>query len=590
MTATFWNHYRPLIVRLLVGAISIGLLVLSATDQANAAVEIQSSSPRTLTVSPDQPMEILLSVRHQADWSCRWELLGVGRLEGDVRDPAILYIPPRSVDHPPARATIRITVTDSSGKTLTDSLTFILESSETDPDHPDDPAEPTVETLLQQAEVSIKKQYYTTPEGRSAFYYYRQVLQRSPENRRAIEGLNQILDYYAKRIRSAVSSSTAESYWKRYQKVIAYLKTVAHDEARQTEFERLQRHGDLLRWKRIGRDRLQSGRLSEALDACNRIIAIDPKSGLAMQMIVQLIETADQKGRQQILEGNYGAARKTFEVALNALEAVSAPQSRRIEHLPPQSAIQGRIRMLETLQKADQALAAGLPDQAWSLYIQSYNADFKELMEEKAREVAHRYLAFAIYAIDAAQYRIAALNLRHYMMTAEMVGRIATNSGSALVNVIESRKNRIDKAIQEGDACLVRADEDIVCALSHFSDVLEIDPLNIDVRTRLQPKAKDAYRKNNVLIFNNIMETLIYNPLKSAMVRYQIGSSDTDRILALTELVGLYKNNIEMLSSYAKTSSDMVSVLHAMQMEYQKYQKYLVDAKEAISRRAQIRP
>ncbi len=84
-------------------------------------------SPNIRTIRIGEIQEVILTARAEGQGlQFEWNIDGPGSFEGDLKTPAIFYIPPGKIEGESAKATITIIVTDDKGRKATNSVTFTL--------------------------------------------------------------------------------------------------------------------------------------------------------------------------------------------------------------------------------------------------------------------------------------------------------------------------------------------------------------------------------------------------------------------------------------------------------------------------------
>ncbi len=80
------------------------------------------------------------------------------------------------------------------------------------------PVDPQIVQWLQDAQDNLDAWNLTAPKGRNAFYYYKEVLKRDPQNKAARQGIQDVAERYAQLAERELSRS-------RYQKALDYIAT-----------------------------------------------------------------------------------------------------------------------------------------------------------------------------------------------------------------------------------------------------------------------------------------------------------------------------------------------------------------------------
>ncbi len=115
-------------------SLNIVFLHSSVLTQSIVEFEIDPSIPNNTIMLQTAPKEIVITTRtKQTGLQFNWILAGPGRLEGDVTNPGIFYLPPAEIKVSSAQAVIKVTITGKRGEMTTEQITYTLIAPEPTP-------------------------------------------------------------------------------------------------------------------------------------------------------------------------------------------------------------------------------------------------------------------------------------------------------------------------------------------------------------------------------------------------------------------------------------------------------------------------
>lgn len=209
------------------------------------------TNPDVSTIIPGAGQEIAIIARTKGyDLAFKWSMTGPGSIEGDTTAPGILYIPPAKVSGESV-AIIRVTVTDSNGKTATDEikLTFTAQLPIPAP-VPTPTPKPTatplpelqarIAQLIERADTAFAMRKFITPKDMNAFDTYQEVLALDPANQHARESIQKIANAHKKwgdETYERKDYYKAQVYYERYLYVGDYIITMFDSEGQNLKQE-----------------------------------------------------------------------------------------------------------------------------------------------------------------------------------------------------------------------------------------------------------------------------------------------------------------------------------------------------------------
>lgn len=110
------------------------LLFFHSPAHAQAVKIITYPQTNTIDIfqnSEPSPKKVIITTETDGQGlTFEWKLNGSGKLEGDLGNPGVAYIPSENITSPVEQAVITVEVTDKEGKKANDSIMFILTAKE----------------------------------------------------------------------------------------------------------------------------------------------------------------------------------------------------------------------------------------------------------------------------------------------------------------------------------------------------------------------------------------------------------------------------------------------------------------------------
>ena len=239
-----------------------------------------------------------------------------------------------------------------------------------------------------------------------------------------------------------------------------------------------------------------------------------------------------------------------------------------VEKTPPPSPFASAMK------KGEEAMAKGHLRSASSYLFKAMALGDPAMIIPKLKELKQISVSEAINDLKAEKYRSAALKYRYARMIRASTAA-SVNGDEIPADPIEEWYQNIRTTISDGDRCWRDPDCDLKSSLAHYQDALHLDPINPEVQKRLKLISQAQYQQGENKSFLNILDIVIYVPLKSHILQYQNAEEISLRSLTLMELVVLYQMSIEWLKKYGENSKEFISIIESFEEQYEEYKKVI---------------
>jgi tetratricopeptide (TPR) repeat protein len=311
----------------LLGLICLILLLVPAGPAAGSAIPI--------TVHPDLP-EISLSTGPQkvvlraeppgdmdpATARYRWTLHGPGRLVGPTDGPEVDYLPPAELPGSSAEVTITVSLgePEESSRTGSQTLRLVAPDDQTaagEASEPEDPAE------------AGPRRRSPSPDGDDPFSAYRAVLDETPDDPAARQGLARLMDRTAREAASAFARADYETARRGYEAALtvaeyrrrrlddpAMAEPVGRFRGRLREIDSITR--PLSEILAQAEARFREGRFTgpgtdNALAQYENVLRLDPAHPTARQRLGQMLKRSKTQGDRALSAGDPEGAVHHYE-------------------------------------------------------------------------------------------------------------------------------------------------------------------------------------------------------------------------------------------------------------------------------------
>ncbi len=310
----------------LFGLICLALLLapVGLSAESGIPISVHPDLPEISLTTGPQKLMLRAEIPEEASPTARfrWSLRGPGRLVGSTDGPEVAYVPPAELPGPSAEVTITVSLDGSGERSRTGSQIIVLVAPDSEPAAGEAPETADL------AETASRRRSLS-PDGDDPFSAYRAVLDATPEDPAARQGLDRLMDRTAREADAAFARADYETARRGYDIALAvaeYRRRRLDDSGmadpvdrfreRLREIEALTR--PLSEILARAEARFREGRFigpgtDNALTQYENVLRIDPAHATARQRLGQMLKRSKTLGDRALSGGDPEGAVHHYE-------------------------------------------------------------------------------------------------------------------------------------------------------------------------------------------------------------------------------------------------------------------------------------